>query len=163
MPLTEGLVHQNLGTQQVRFARDWLPSQVHRVEASKQWIYQYRNSEAAEWNSFYAFGEVEFMQPDWGVVNYWMCNHRDSNQVKRMLIVKFLRRRKGGGEEYEQEIYGKRMLVNEVVKENLGGRTATIKACESEEERVREIRDLFGITLTEEESLAIRGRPLSLR
>lgn len=162
MPLTEGFVHANLGTQEIRLAREWLPDQVRRVEGSKQWIYQYRNSAAAGWNSFYAFGEGEFLLPDWGVVNHWVCTHEDSNQVQRLLIVSFLRRQREGGAEHEQEIYGKRMLVNGVVKENLGGRTVTVKECGSEEERVGVIKDFFGITLLKEERKAMLGRPLSL-
>lgn len=162
MPMVEGLVHLNLGTQQIRLVRDWLPDQVHRVDSSRQWIYQYRNSETAEWNSFYAFTEVEFLQPDWGVLNHWVCSHPDSNQLVRMLIVSFQRRRKEGGAAHEYEIVGKRMLVDDVIKENLGGKTSVVKQCRSEDERVQEIRERFGITLTQEERAAIAGRQVCL-
>ncbi|KAF6817568.1 arylamine n-acetyltransferase 1 [Colletotrichum plurivorum] len=163
MPLVEDLVHENLGTQQIRLARDWLPSQAHRVESSKLWIYQYRNSEAQDWNSFYAFAEVEFLQPDWGVVNHWMTTHPDSNQVKNLLVVKFLRRPKASSESDEQEIYGKQMLVNGTVKENLGGRTHTLKTCTTEENRIDVLGKVFDITLTDEEKLGIQGSPLQLQ
>lgn len=164
LPLQEGLIHHNLGTQQIRLMRDWLPDQIHRVEDSRQWIYQYRNStnEDVEWNSFYAFTEVEFLQPDWNVLNHWICSHADSNQGQRMLIIAFLRRQKAGEPEHEQEIYGKRMLVDDVVKENLGGRTQVMKQFQTEDGRVEGIRELFGIILTAEERHAILGRPLSL-
>lgn len=62
--MVEGTEYPNLGTQHVRLTRDWLPNQVFRVDSSRQWIYQYRNHETDPWNSYYAFGEYEFMHPD---------------------------------------------------------------------------------------------------
>lgn len=59
------------------------------------------------------------------------------------LVVKFLRE--------GDAIVGKRMLVDAIVKENLGGRTSVLKVCESEDERVRALREMFGIVLTAEE------------
>lgn len=162
MPLDDGLVHRNLGAQQIRLVRDWLPSQAHRSEASKLWLYEYRNGEDKEWNSFYAFAEIEFLQTDWGVVNYWICNHPDSNQVRNLLVVKFLRRAKEGGAEGEQEIYGKRMLVNGVVKENLGGKTKTVQTCATEAERVDVLETFLNITLVDSERLAIQETPVKL-
>ena len=48
------------------------------------------------------------------------------------------------------------MLVDGVVKENLGGKTIVIKVCEGEEERVRALEDFFGIRLTAEEREGIK-------
>lgn len=99
------------------------------------------------------------MQKDWGVVNHWVCTHPDSNQVRNLLIVAFQRQ---VGKDGRIEICGKRMLVNNTIKENLGGRTVILKQCHREDERIREIQDRFGITLTEEEQVAMVGRSLSL-
>ena len=162
LPLTEGHQHQNLGTQQVRLARDWLPGQVFRDESSRQWIYQYRNHDTDPWNSYYAFVELEFMQPDWNTVNHWLCTHGGSHQRVNMLIVKFLRRRKEGGEGHEYEICGKRMLVNDTVKENMGGHTRVIERFTSEKARTKGLESIFGISLREEEKMAIVGHPSCL-
>lgn len=162
MPLVENLVHQNLGTQQIRLARDWLPSQVRRVEESKLWVYQYRNSESQAWNSFYAFPEVEFLEPDWGVVNHWVCTHPDSNQVKNLLVVKFLRKRTDLEDESSEEIYGKRMMINRTVKQNLGGKTELVKVCSAEDERTQLLETFFNIALTPDEREAIRDTDLKL-
>lgn len=163
MPLIDGLIHQNLGTQQIRLFRDWIPTQVQRTEESKLWIYQYRNSAEKEWNSFYSFPGVEFMALDWGVVNYWMTTHPTSHQRFNVLCIKFLRRLKECGDDDEYEIYGKRMLVNGVVKENLGGKTYVIAECRTEEERVAALKKYFEITLAEEEILGIVGYKSELR
>ncbi|KAL3474603.1 hypothetical protein BJX99DRAFT_231300 [Aspergillus californicus] len=63
----------------IRLLRDWIPCQVHRVEETKLWIYEYRYSENAEWNSFYSFPGIEFSALDWGVVNWWINTHPDSH------------------------------------------------------------------------------------
>jgi len=60
-------------------------------------------------------------------------------------------------------IYGKRMLVDGVVKENLGGRTKVVRQCRNEKERVGALREYFGITLTEEQIGGIRGYITEIR
>ncbi|KAF4966603.1 hypothetical protein FSARC_5723 [Fusarium sarcochroum] len=159
MPLIDGLVHENLGTQQIRLKRDWIPHQIHKTEETKLWIYQYRNSADKEWNSFYSFPGIEFYALDWGVVNWWVNTHPDSHQRSNVLTIKFLRRPVENGVRFEgeQEIYGKRMLVNGVVKENLGGRTQIITTCKTEEERIEALEKYFQLFLTDEEKKAIVG------
>lgn len=157
LPLVSGAIHQNLGSQQVRLVRDWVQTQVHRTEESKLWIYQYRNTRDSDWNSYYAFTETEFMAADWEVVNHWASCSPKSHQTWTALVVKFLRRTRAGPDESEQEIYGKRMLFNGVVKENLGGRSLVIADCNTEAERVAALETHFGLKLTDEEIEGIRG------
>ncbi|KAK7432536.1 hypothetical protein QQZ08_000743 [Neonectria magnoliae] len=159
MVLVDGLVYQNLGTQQIRLVRDWIPHQVHRTEDSRLWIYQYRNGVDKDWNSFYSFPGIEFYALDWGVVNFWIGNHPSSHQRVNMLVIKFLRRLKEAaeGEREEYEIYGKRMLVDGVIKENLGGKTQVIAECKSEAERLEALEKYFSISLEVEEKEGIRG------
>ncbi|KAI0125689.1 hypothetical protein BJ170DRAFT_632123 [Xylariales sp. AK1849] len=157
IPLISGHIHQNIGTQQVRLVRDWIPTQIHRTEEAKLWIYQYRNAKDREWNSFYAFPELEFMAADWEVVNLWTGSSDRSWQTSTVLMIKFLRRTKENGEDGEQEIYGKRMLVNGIVKENLGGKTQVIADCKTETERIAAMDQYFGLILTAEEVRGIRG------
>ncbi|KAM0354200.1 hypothetical protein ACHAPU_001236 [Fusarium lateritium] len=165
MPLIDGLLHQNLGTQQIRLKRDWIPHQVHRTEETKLWIYQYRNSVDKDWNSFYSFPGTEFLALDWDVVNWWINTHPNSHQRYNVLTIKFLRRPVEDivSFEGEQEIYGKRMLVNGVVKENLGGKTYVIAKCGSEEKRVEALKTYFQIFLRDEEKKGIKGYLSELR
>ncbi|KAH7173291.1 arylamine N-acetyltransferase 4 [Fusarium flagelliforme] len=159
MPLIDGLVHKNMGTQQIQLKRDWVPHQVHRTEETKLWIYQYRNSQDSEWNSFYSFPGVEFFALDWDVVNWWINSHPDSHQRRNVLTIKFLQRpvESDASFEGETEIYGKRMLVNGVVKENLGGKTKIIATCDTEQERIEVLEKYFQLFLTNEEKGGILG------
>jgi arylamine N-acetyltransferase len=162
LPLVDGFVHRNLGAQEVRLVRDWAPTQIHRAEDAKMWIYQYRNGQNREWNSYYGFTEIEFMAADWGVVNYWTSTCPDSHQTRTVLVVRFLARQKEGSDTGELEIYGKRMLVNGTVKENMGGKTQLLVNCDTENERVQALRTHFEITLSLNEIESIKGRVTDL-
>ncbi|ORX97020.1 hypothetical protein BCR34DRAFT_548914 [Clohesyomyces aquaticus] len=161
MPLIEEHIISNIGEQEICFVRDHIPQQVNRAEHTKLWIYQYRNGKDTDWNPFYAFAEFEFLEPDFGIMNWYTGSSPLSHQTYNVLIVKFLRRKKEGEE--REEVYGKRMLVNGVIKENLGGRTNVVKECSTEEERLAALKEYFGISLTEEERLSILGHCSELR
>ena len=157
IPLVEDQVTRNIGTQDLQLARDFIPNQTERTSERKLWIYQYRNGPEKPWNSFYAFSDqVEFLPADYHIMNWYTGSHPESFQTFTPLVVMFLRRfnqdAPGGS-----EIYGKRMLVNGVVKENLGGKTKVVEECQTEGERVEALKTWFGIRLSEEEIGSIRG------
>lgn len=168
-----GIPIQNLGAQQVRLVHEWIPKQNKRSAGDKLWVYQYRNGPEKEWNSFYSFAEVEFFQEDFEVMNWWgsaKTLHRTT-----VLVVRFLRkgeevlfskgsRQSGVGEEEDEEVEvgGKVMLVNDVVKVNLGGKTTVVENLDTEAGRVKALRDYFGIHLTEEQEISIRGWDMAL-
>ena len=163
MQLAHDYPKTNLGSQEVRLWHDWIPAQLHRTEGTKLWIYQYRNGPEHVWNSFYAFSEEEAIEADFQNLNWYTGSHPESFQTFTCIIVKFLRRAKSDVRDSDQEIYGKRMLVNGVVKENLGGRTTVVEDCMTEEQRLHALEKWFGIMLTEEEKAGIRGWVTELR
>jgi arylamine N-acetyltransferase len=146
-------VQPNLGTQEIRLSHSTLPLQ---TTSTKHWIYQYRNSPAQEWNAYHAFPEYEFYPNDFNVMNFFTSQFTGgwNWQTRTVLIVKFLRE--------GERIVGKLMLVDGEVKRNMGGRTELVTVWETEEERVRGLEEVFGITLTEEEREGIRGRNVEL-
>ncbi|KAF1849036.1 arylamine N-acetyltransferase 2 [Cucurbitaria berberidis CBS 394.84] len=158
---------KNLGSQEIRLWHDWIPMQLLRTTETKLWIYQFRNSAQKEWNSFYAFSsEAEAMEADFHNLNWYTGAHPESFQTYTCLVVKFLRRLKEGsadGNEADEKIYGKRMLVNGVVKENLGGRTRVVEDCKTEQQRLVAMQKWFGMTFTEEEQSGIRDWGTELR
>ncbi|KAH7383993.1 arylamine N-acetyltransferase 2 [Pyrenochaeta sp. MPI-SDFR-AT-0127] len=168
VPLVHSRPQTNLGRQQIRLVRDWIPNQLNRTEASKLWIYEYRNSNEQGWNAFYAFDDgAEAMEPDFHNLNWYTGSHPESFQTFTAIIVKFLRRpvesRTDSYQVGDQEIYGKRMLINGVVKENLGGKTSVVQDCKTEEERLLALEKWFGMRFTEEEKRGIQGWGTELR
>ena len=167
LPLDDlGTAFDNLGAQQVRLVHDLIPKQ--RMGSPRLWIYQYRNGAHMEWNSFYSFPELEFFQEDFEVMNLWASAktvHRGT-----VLAVRFLREGDGvffsegnvTGAKEEVAVIGKVMLVNDVVKVNMGGKTEIVRRFQTERARVEAIRDYFGIELTVEEKDGIQGWDMSL-
>ncbi|KAL2845657.1 hypothetical protein BJY01DRAFT_180324 [Aspergillus pseudoustus] len=162
LPLNElGQAVQNLGRQEVRLIHDNIPKQ--KLKEPKLWIFQYRNAPENEWNSFYSFAELEFFQHDFEVLNWWTSAktlHRWT-----VLVVRFLRE----GEDVQfssnptlplandVKIVGKVMLVDNVIKVNLGGKTSIVHSFDTEEGRLQALSEYFGISLTQEEKQSIRG------
>jgi arylamine N-acetyltransferase len=161
VPLIENHPIHNLGTQEIQLIKDHIPAQANRSEYTKLWIYQYRNGKEQPWNSFYAFPETEFLQADYEVMNWYTGSNPTSFQTFTCLVVKFMRGRKEGEE--DEEILGKRMLVNDTVKENLGGKTKIVQECQSETERVEALEKWFGMSFTQEEREGIRGYVTELK
>ena len=146
-----------MGTQDARLIKDFIPEQTLRSDPSRKlWIYQCRNDASKPWLNFYCFSDrVEWMPEDFKISNHFAGHCAESFQTFTVLCIKFLKRfseEKGGW-----EVFGKRMLVNGAVKENLGGRTEVVQECKDEEGRVRALREWFGLELTEEEIGGIKG------
>ena len=153
LPLIEGHITNNIGTQEIRLIHDNIPHQSNT--SSKYWIFQYRNGPDRDWYSYYCFPEVEFLPADFHAMNYFTSTSPDSFQTFQVLIVKYLRNDEG--------IYGKMMLVNGEVKKNTGGRTSLVKVCKTEYERIGALKEYFGIEFTEEEQSGIYGTITELR
>jgi len=161
LPLVPGVVTRNIGTQDLRLIQGNIDTQVNKDQ--KLWIYQYRNSSENPWNSFYAFPETEFVPRDFDITNYYVSNSPSSFQTHTVLAVKFLRRKVQGIENGEEEIYGKVMLINGEVKLNTGGKTAVVKVCKAEGERLDALEEYFGITFADEEVIGIHGWKTELK
>ena len=144
MRLAENHIITNLGSQQIRLAKKPIPQFDTEYEF---WIYQYRNSLDSPWHSFYCFMEVPFIYEDFSIMSYWTSTA--SHQTWTVLIVKFQRE--------EGHVSGKIMLVNDMVKRNMGGKTIVVQVCKNEEERIQALSEHFGITLIDEEQKGIKG------
>lgn len=155
--LAEGSTIRNMGTQDARLVKDFIPEQTLRDDPDRKlWIYQCRNGEDKPWLNFYCFSDrVEWTPEDFHVSNHFAGHCAESFQTFTVLCIKFLKRWDEGKAEWE--VFGKRMLVNGTVKENLGRKTRVVKECGTEEERVEALREWFGLELTEEEIKGIRG------
>lgn len=53
LPLVPGQVTRNIGTRDISLVRHFIPGQTNRSsDERKLWIYQYRNGQERDWNSF---------------------------------------------------------------------------------------------------------------
>ncbi|TVY60680.1 Arylamine N-acetyltransferase [Lachnellula suecica] len=177
LPLVAGHVTQNLGTQEIRLMQEPLPhsSQPDQLHVSSpttsqsftrlefltfgKWIYQYRNSQTQNWNSFYAFPELEFFARDFEIMSYYTSTSLSERnfQTRTVLVIRFLK-----GERENEGIVGKVMMVDGKLKRNDGGKTSLVMVCENEAQRIQALKEHFGIRLTDEEVGSVRGRNVEL-
>lgn len=156
MPLKEGVVTQNLGTQEIRFAYERIP----KATSHKFWIYQYRNGPDKPWNSFYAFNDTECLEMDFKAINYYTSQFPTFQQTT-VIIVKFIL----GPDEAtgDNKVTGKLLLVNGSIKRNMGGKTEVVEVCKTESERIQAMKKWFGISLTEDEVIGIKDTVTELK
>lgn len=152
LPLAENMVTPNIGTQEMRLLYGSMPGLSNGQK--DLWTYQIRNKPDEPWRSGYAFHEIEFFQHDVEVMNFYTSQSRSCFLTTNLLVVKFLR----DGD----KVYGKFILDQDKLKENLGGKNALVKTCQREDERVTVLSEYFKINLTEEEQKAIHGKPSAL-
>ncbi|KAF9885329.1 DUF1279 super [Aspergillus nanangensis] len=133
----------NLGTQELRLLHGSAPGLSDGCGQDNLWTYQLQNGPDQPWRSGYSFYEIEFFPRDFEVINFYTSQSPAGVLTNRVLVIRFLRE--------QGRICGKVVLNQNEVKKNIG-----------EEERVKILRDYFGIDLTREEQDAIVGRKSAL-
>ncbi|PLB47464.1 arylamine N-acetyltransferase 2 [Aspergillus steynii IBT 23096] len=156
LPLISGHAVRNLGMQEVRLVLDSIPHQSRTDQ--KMWIYQYRNGPEKEWMSFYCFAELEWFPDDFEVINRftsWEVRERGN-----VIAVRFLRSgEKGHYTRYcapnavdcagadEVRVVGKIMMVNHLLKINMGDRTQVIQEFDPKTQQAEILEKWFSISL----------------
>lgn len=148
LPLISGSVVHNLGTQDLRLVRETTMGLSDRQQG--RWTYQFRNAEDQAWAIGYSFTDIEFTLKDFEVMNFFTSRSPDSFLTTKILVVKFLQE--------DGKITGKVIMDQEQVKKNTEGKNTLPQTCQTEEERVQVLENLFKLKLPEEEKNGIRGR-----
>ncbi|KAJ5350765.1 hypothetical protein N7541_008492 [Penicillium brevicompactum] len=152
LPLTTDVVSQNIGTQELRLLYGSVPGLSDKRR--DLWTYQFRNGADQTWKPAYAFSEFEFFQRDFEVMSFYTSQSPSCFLTSHFLAIRFLR--KG------EEVYGKMILDQDKLKENLGGKSILVAKFQHEQERVRILHEHFDIDLTEDEKSAIAGKKSAL-
>ncbi|RAK76078.1 arylamine N-acetyltransferase family protein, partial [Aspergillus fijiensis CBS 313.89] len=152
LPLAAGPITTNIGTQELQLGYDTIDGLTDAKQ--RLWIYRFRNAPDGPWTPAYAFPETEFLHRDFEVMSYYTSQHPRCFLTSNLLVIKFLRD--------GSNIYGKTILDQDKVKENLGGKSVLVEICRTEEDRVRVLQERFGICLTKEEQDGIIGRKSEL-
>ena len=153
MPLTkQSTVIQNIGTQEIRLLYGSMPGLVEDHE--NLWTFQFRNSVDKPWRCGFGFYETEYFQRDFEISSFYCSQNPACFLTFNLLVIRFLRD--------EGEVYGKVILEQNKLKENLGGKSVLVQICETEIERQKVLFDRFGIDLTEEERAGIAGKSTAL-
>ncbi|KAJ3209599.1 N-terminal acetyltransferase [Entophlyctis luteolus] len=154
VPMISGMAVENLGPQEVRLLHAPLPQQT--TASQKLWHYQLRNAPDMEWLSYYSFSDIEFYQPDFETMSYFISKAGATFLSQQIVVVKFV---KGHDDSH---IAGKITLAAGDVRRYVEGKTHLVQTCHTEEERVRALEEHFGIMLIGEEVTGIEGSVASL-
>ena len=119
------------------------------------WQYQHRVDAQAEWEAVYCFTELEFLPEDYEIMSFWTSQSRKSWFTYIVVAVKMILE--------EGEAVGTLILEGGEVKRRVRGRTEHLMTCKTEEERVLALANVFGLRLTDEESMGIRGMVTELK
>lgn len=189
LPLIDGQEHPHIGpTAKVRLIKAALP--IHTDPDQRLWIYQLKKQEGEEWESVYAFSEMEFLPQDYESMTVGTTYRRNSFFAWSVAVARMVMRREvrvaevprtkvdnppsgrrgevdGGektGEVGDDEIIGVLTLTDTECKRRiLGGEPEVMKTFEKEQDRLDALKMYFGIGFSEAEKTGVLGTVVGLR
>ncbi|KAJ5261409.1 arylamine N-acetyltransferase 1 [Penicillium angulare] len=118
LPLLSNKITPNIGTQELQLLYGSMPGLLEGQD--KLWTYQFRNGIDQPWKSAYVFYEIEFFQSDFEIMNLYTSHSPSCFLTSRIKISRT-----------EEKVFGKVILEQEKLKENLGGQDMQSRAGES--------------------------------
>lgn len=147
LPLEADKIFTNVGQQEMMLRHGNIPDFTDADQ--KVWVYLHRNGVDQPWLPTYAFSEMEFTPSDFTMMNYFMSTHRTSWFTYLIVCVRMVLE--------DGEIVGDVTLFGNEVKKRVNGKSEVLALCESEEERVKALREFLGVELDDAEKQGIDG------
>lgn len=153
LPLREDDIHERIApSSEMRLARANIKQ---CTDASQRlWLYQARDTSGAEWQTQYCFTETEFLPRDYEMMNFWTSQSRTSIFTQAILMSKTVMR--------DGKVVGAVTMFNGKVKRKVGDVVEEC-CCMTEKERLKVLREWFGVRLAGEEERGIRGLVTELK
>lgn len=107
-----------------------------------------------QWTPVYCFTETEFLPQDYEIMSWYTSTHPSSFFTKYVTSTRMLMDKAG------EEIVGSMTLFEGGIKQSIGLDRKVVKECKTEEERIKALKEIFDIALTDEEK---QGIPSELR
>lgn len=147
MPLVDGKISDGIQPQSLRLL--WTNIPENTDPSQRLWVYQYRKNDDSPWIFAYCFTELEFLPQDYEIMNYATSTLRTSFFTYMVVCTKTILE--------GEEVIGILILVGNVIKRRVKGKTEVLMTCETERQRVEGLRKWFGISLTDAEQQGIMG------
>jgi arylamine N-acetyltransferase len=155
VPLESGIEFDGVLPQRGRLDHKSLAK--HTDSKQRVWVYSTQPSTDSAWKEEYCFVEVEFFPEDFGVMNLSTMTAPQSFFVQTVVATKILLNTQTAEPE------GVLILHKDYVKRRIGEHTEVVQTLETEEQRVRALREHFLIDLRPGEQRAIHGMPSELK
>ncbi|CAK3879741.1 Arylamine N-acetyltransferase [Lecanosticta acicola] len=155
-PLQDGWEGVAIPPRVIRLQKRSIPETYSRTseDATKLWCYDvcHRPDESErKWIPTYCFTETEFLPQDYEMMSWFTSTHPKSFFTYSVLCTRLIL------DEEQQCIVGDISLFNDGVMKKIGGKKGEERQLKTEEERVRVLKEMLGVELTEEEK---SGMPL---
>ena len=128
----------------------WTSLPQHHDTSQRVWELRNRNTDDAAWTPVYCFTETEFLPEDYAVMSHFTSTSRTSWFTRQIVCTKWILDEK-------EEVVGNVTLWEKEVKRRIRGKSEVLAALESEEDRVRALKEHLGVTLNEIEIRGIKG------
>lgn len=148
IPLTQGIELPNVGRQTMRLIKS---SVAQNTGDTQLWQYEHRNSDTEAWIPTYCFTETEFWREDYEMMSYFVSTHRCSWFTWYVVCVKMLLSETG------DEVVGDVTMFEREMKRRVKGETEVLAVLRTEDDRVRVLKEVFGIELDDGQMMGIRG------
>jgi arylamine N-acetyltransferase len=143
-----------IGNSLCRLRWDTIPQ--YTDPESKLWIYEQNNDGKSDFVPTYCFSELEFLPVDYEVMKMGTTFNRRSWFTWKVVCVKtILASSEGTGG--EEAVVGVLVLTGNTLKRRISGKTEHLATFENESQRVRALKEWFGIEMTTDERLGIKG------
>ncbi|KAB5518846.1 hypothetical protein GE09DRAFT_977942 [Coniochaeta sp. 2T2.1] len=129
----------------------------HTDPKQRAWVLSTRQTDDADWKEEYAFVEIEFFPSDFEVMNLNTMTSPKSFFVQTVLATKILLNEQTGTPE------GLLILNKDYVKRRIKENSEIIERLETEDQRIRALKEYFFIELKPEEKRAIHGMPSEIK
>lgn len=158
MPLRDGFETTSIAPRLLRLqlrsiAESYATKFVYSTGQPKMWCFDvcYNPVEDAkmEWVPVYCFTETEFLPQDYEVMSWFTSTNPRSFFTRYVTCTKMLMDEDG------EKIVGNITLFKETVRETIGANRKVIKQCETENERLQALAEIFNVHLTDEEKKSI--------
>ncbi|KIJ53376.1 hypothetical protein M422DRAFT_43051 [Sphaerobolus stellatus SS14] len=164
IPLQDGaIVPGGASPEEHRLTRFAHPqSSLNPSDASLDWALQYRcPGPQAEWATLYIFKLTEMIEGDWVAYAQWLSAHPPPICGENVLCVRYFLADPLNNPDAPDAPIGRMTMVGNKTHRRVGDTSVPQKEFSTEEERVRILKEDFGIHVGEEEIGNIRG-PVAL-
>jgi arylamine N-acetyltransferase len=154
-PLRDGFESISISPRKIRLQQRSIPESYAKnpSNAPKMWCYDacYDPTGSADdkWVPVYCFTETEFLPQDYETMSWFTSTHPSSFFTKYVTCTKMIM------DDAKEKIVGNDTLFVGTVKESIGSTRKVIRECATEDERVQALKEVFDVTLTEEEKSSI--------
>lgn len=128
----------------------WRNIQDNTDPNQRLWVYEYRRDDASDWETKYAYTELEFLPQDYAIMNYFTSTSHRTFFTRVALAEKKILGDDG-------ELVGNLIMMGNSLKWRIHGEKTKAIEFASEAERLEALEKYFGIKFGEVERDGIRG------